>query len=200
MGEYKELKSTENANFATSSGRVGIGTDSPTAKLQIVGDTVTSKLKIGDSATTPANNVVNFNGLAADPAGNPGDLYYNSIDPGRFRYHSNQGWEDLTPKLQSATVQFPPPAASAVGASGSTATYTDYVFNFPKQNYFTQPPVVIVQLEPGSGGWRALDSWWTGGGYVWIKVTNVTNNGFTLSVSSTWVPAQWFLHYIASGQ
>jgi hypothetical protein len=36
-GEYKNLKSTEASNFATTSGNVGIGTTSPTQKLDVNG-------------------------------------------------------------------------------------------------------------------------------------------------------------------
>ena len=39
-GKYKNLKSTEGSNFATSLGNVGIRTTSPRAKPEVAGDVV----------------------------------------------------------------------------------------------------------------------------------------------------------------
>ena len=44
MGEYKNLNSTEDSNFATTSGNVGIGTTDPKNKFDVNGD-----IKVGAS-------------------------------------------------------------------------------------------------------------------------------------------------------
>ena len=53
-GAFTSLSSTIGANFATSSGNVGIGMTSPIAKLQIAG-TGTASIQLGSSATVADN-------------------------------------------------------------------------------------------------------------------------------------------------
>jgi hypothetical protein len=56
-GEYKELKSTENANFATSSGNVGIGTTTPANKLDVEGGVAVGAAYSGTSGA-PSNGMI----------------------------------------------------------------------------------------------------------------------------------------------
>ena len=79
-GEYKTLKSTQDASFATSSGNVGIGTESPKAKLDVDGD--------GAVIMVPRKN------STGDPSGVNGMIYYNAYDQ-KFRVFENGAWTNL---------------------------------------------------------------------------------------------------------
>ncbi|MFA5160267.1 MAG: hypothetical protein WC484_07180 [Candidatus Omnitrophota bacterium] len=91
-GEYKNLKSTEGSNFATTSGNVGIGTTSPGSKLSIMGatgtatgislggasDSLTTSRYVGitrnsDNTDLSANS--GFSGIEFGPPGGTGEGY-----------------------------------------------------------------------------------------------------------------------------
>jgi hypothetical protein len=88
-GEYKELKSTENATFATSSGNVGIGTTTPTEKLEVNGNLkVSGGIDVGAASTfslLAVNNTLTLTPVTGNAAAQVGGV------EGSIRYSSDAG-------------------------------------------------------------------------------------------------------------
>lgn len=84
-GEYSELKSTERASFATSSGKVGIGTEIPSEKLDVSGNIKAS----GDILAGNSN-------VSCAPA-NAGAIRYST--PGQsggiMQFCNGSAWQEM---------------------------------------------------------------------------------------------------------
>ena len=185
-GEYKELKTTENASFATAGGSVIVGTDSLTDPA--VDNTLTLKKVSGNAG--------------AQTGGTEGSLRYSKdaggSNVGGLLYKNGSGWQNFgNAKIASNSVY--------VSAPSTDVKTTTHIL-FPSGT-FTSAPIVLVQLNakngPSADGWRFLDTeWGATPKHVWTWVWNITKDGFDFSVKTNYSHplADWYCEYIAVGQ
>jgi len=154
LGEYDELRVSGNTYLAVDSGGVGIGTDTPGAILDIVGD--------GEAILIPRKST------AGDPAaGIEGMIYYNS-NSNKFRIYQNGSWQDM----QSAAPGLPADTSKTIrgsvdrdglilAGSGFSIQYSpvgQFRINF-NTAFGSQPSIVATyrsKSPPGHTGPKAM--------------------------------------------
>jgi len=150
-GEYDELLASGNAYLAINSGRVGIGTDTPDAILDIAGD--------GEVILIPRKST------SGDPAGIEGMIYYNS-DSDKFRIYENGSWRDMraaasgsddTSKIVRGSVDRD---GNILAGSGFSVLYSLGQFTINFDTAFSSQPSVVATYRskspPGHTGPKAL--------------------------------------------
>ena len=80
-GEYKNLTSTQDASFATTSGKVGIGTSAPAATLDVRGQ-IRSASSTGAVYSTSGATIDWNNGNVIILTGAPGSYTFNNMKEG----------------------------------------------------------------------------------------------------------------------
>jgi len=95
-GSFTTVTSTTGANFATSSGSVGIGTSSPSAALSVIASPMVNQLLIGASTADSGYGSISFNGTSGATrigftGGGTGDpnLYYDAATSGIHQFRVN---------------------------------------------------------------------------------------------------------------